>query len=283
MTMARTTVVGTPGHARVSATSDGARPSRLTQSVGRLFLRTSGVNGGIVVKNTEFYRAFADEACCRSSERRGRPCSWRCQPLGPGCPIRGSADWAGAAAVRPPDAARSVRAIGLRLCLMLFGWELCVAQPGPSRGTVPAASPPRGGRTSSCRSQAPRPQQWLTGAFRSCLPSSTSVTHPPRRNGGRPAPGQPSRQDRWLQAHHPARVAPYLLHRRIGQRRPHARHADRDAPRRSPHHRAVRHGLEQQGPARQPPRHLLPRWHHRLMAGRAWRVRPVDREMRSGS
>ena len=39
----------------------------------------------------------------------------------------------------------------------------------------------------------------------------------------------------------------------------------------------------QQGPARQPPRHLLPRWHHRLMAGRAWRVRPVGREMRSGS
>lgn len=221
MTMARTTVVGTPGHARVSATSDGARPSRLTQSVGRLFLRTSGVNGGIVVKNTEFYRAFADEACCRSSERRGRPCSWRCQPLGPGCPIRGSADWAGAAAVRPPDAARSVRAIGLRLCLMLFGWELCVAQPGPSRGTVPAASPPRGGRTSSCRSQAPRPQQWLTAAFRSYLASSTSVTHPPRRTGGRPAPGQPRRQDRWLKAHHPARVAPHLLDRRIGQRRPH--------------------------------------------------------------
>lgn len=49
MTMAMTTVLGTPGHARVSATPDGARPSRLTQSVGRLCLWTSGVNGGIVV------------------------------------------------------------------------------------------------------------------------------------------------------------------------------------------------------------------------------------------
>ena len=77
MTIAMTTVLGTPGHARVSATPDGVRLSRPRQSVGRLCLWTSGVNVGVVVTDTEFYRAFADIARCRWSRGVSRACSSR--------------------------------------------------------------------------------------------------------------------------------------------------------------------------------------------------------------
>lgn len=120
--MAMTTDRRTSGLARVRATPGGRQPSRLTRSVGHLFLWTSGVHVGIVVADTEFYRRFADGALpvvreAWSGVFMASPALW-------GLAVSLGELLIGLATLRGGrwTLLGLSGAIGFHLCLMLFGW-----------------------------------------------------------------------------------------------------------------------------------------------------------------
>ena len=122
VTTAMPTDLRTTGHVRVRAMPGGARPSRLIRSVGLLFLWTSGVHVGIVVADTEFYRAFADGALpvvreAWSSVFMASPALW-------GLSVALGELLIGLATLRGGHwtLLGLSGAIGFHLCLMLFGW-----------------------------------------------------------------------------------------------------------------------------------------------------------------
>lgn len=117
-----TTDLRTPGQVRVRPTPDEARPSRLSRSVGQLFLWTSGVHVGIVVADTEVYRAFADGALpvvreAWSGVFMASPVLWGLA-VALGEALIGLATLLGGRWTR----LGLYGAIGFHLCLMLFGW-----------------------------------------------------------------------------------------------------------------------------------------------------------------
>lgn len=139
--------------------------------------------------------------------------------------------------------------------------ELVSAQPTPGS---------RACRDTSGDDQTPAPVARLeNGRLRDAATwASRRYPAPPTRQAPHPsrcvqqaAPARPHRR-----AHaprQPTHPAPDLLHRRAHRRRPATRHAVRHAPRRRPHHPALRHGPRQPRPPRSPPRRGLPRRHGR--------------------
>ena len=104
-----------------------------------------------------------------------------------------------------------------------------------------------------------------------------AAAQPARRapeTAGRRRPAESLARVNGLTQHLSPHTAPDLLHRRVGQRRPAARHAVRPMARRQRHHPALRHGPRQPRPAHLPRGRRLPRRDERqlsrCLARRRW-------------
>ena len=120
--MAITNDLRTRDQARVRANHDGARPSRLSRSVGQLFLWTSGIHVGIVAADTEFYRTFANGAL--PVVREAWSGVFMASPVLWGLAVALGELLIGLATLRGGRWTQLglFGAIGFHLCLMLFGW-----------------------------------------------------------------------------------------------------------------------------------------------------------------